>query len=214
VAVWALAGLIGSSLALPQASSGITTTTTTNATDETTSTTSTSTISTFASIETNITTTVITAYIHPAKVEPSLVIAITTRTITSYVPGPVTAYPALMTQTFISTDTIEVRETNSNGKSSTHMTWATFTGHSTKTIEDPNATTSEETPYYPFFSPTPECTLDPDATTTLDPDACPTDTATDTATDTTTESTETSTTAATTTSTTAHATPTATSTKT
>ncbi len=157
--IWALVGaLAGSSLGRPQSTSTTITSSSSSdavATDSstTTSATETTTQFIFATTATNITTSTLTGYKHPALKEPSLIIEVTTLTVTTYAPGPVTAYPAVLTQTFVSTETMEFRSTNSNGRSTTRWSRATHTRNLVSTVTDPNATTTEDVPYYPFFSP-------------------------------------------------------------
>ncbi len=111
----------------------------------------------FPSTATKTLTTTVTAISHPPGTFLSLVSMITTRSETTYIPGPVTAYPATITETIISTGTFEHRRTSYNGKSTTLHGKSTATWQVTLTIEDPNPPppdTSDFTFPYPFGDPT------------------------------------------------------------
>ncbi|KIH91157.1 hypothetical protein SPBR_02056 [Sporothrix brasiliensis 5110] len=130
----------------------------------------------FPSTSTQYLTTTVTAISHPPGTLLSLISMITTRSETTYIPGPVTEYPATITETIVSTGTIEHRRTSSNGKSTTLHAKSTATWQVTLTVTDPNPPPPDTSDFsFPFFTP--------DPTDGGDGYVGPTD-ATDTATDT------------------------------
>lgn len=112
----------------------------------------------YPSTTTQALTTTVTAVSRPPGTLLSIISMITTRSETTYIPGPVTVYPATLTETIISTGTIEHRRTSSNGKSTTLHAKSTATWQITVTVTDPNPPppdTSDFTFPYPFFTPDP-----------------------------------------------------------
>ncbi|CAK7212556.1 hypothetical protein SCUCBS95973_001504 [Sporothrix curviconia] len=113
----------------------------------------------YPSTTTSILTTTVTAISRPPGTLLSLLSMITTRHETTYIPGPVTGpYPATITETVVSTGTIEHRRTSYNKQSTTLHAKSTATWQVTLTIQDPNPPppeTSDFTFPYPFFTPDP-----------------------------------------------------------
>ncbi|CAK7200172.1 hypothetical protein SEUCBS139899_002863 [Sporothrix eucalyptigena] len=133
----------------------------------------------YPSTSTQLLTTTVTAISRPPGTLLSIISMITTRQETTYIPGPVTGpYPATITETVVSTGTIEHRRTSSNGKSTTLHAKSTATWQVTLTIQDPNPPPPDTTDFtfpYPFFTPDPTDTgtdgdsaTGTDATTTTD----------------------------------------------
>lgn len=132
----------------------------------------------FPSTTTSFLTTTVTAVSRPPGTLLSIISMITTRSETTYIPGPVTEYPATITETIISTGTIEHRRTSSNGKSTTLHAKSTATWQVTLTVTDPNpppADTGDFTFPYPFYTPDP--TDGGDGATDTGTDTTTTDTA-------------------------------------
>ncbi|CAK7233541.1 hypothetical protein SBRCBS47491_008646 [Sporothrix bragantina] len=134
----------------------------------------------YPSTTTKILTTTVTAVSRPPGTLLSLLSMITTRYETTYIPGPVTGpYPATITETVVSTGTIEHRRTSYNKQSTTLHAKSTATWQVTLTIQDPNPPPPDTTDFtfpYPFFTPDPtdvgtdgtDTTTGTDAGTTTD----------------------------------------------